>query len=735
MELVKGLPITEYCNKAELSTIERLQLFTQVCSAVQHAHQRGVIHRDLKPSNVLVSTHEGKPIAKVIDFGVAKAMNQKLTEKTLFTAYGHMIGTPQYMSPEQAELSILDVDTRTDVYSLGVLLYEILTGTTPVRKDSFAAAAFDEMRRMIREVDPERPSQRLSTLGEAAIEVARSQGFQPDSLQKYIRGDLDWIILKALEKDRSRRYESPKSLAEDIGRFLETRPIEARRPSLTYRSSKLLKRNSSRLVIAGLLLLVACSTWGASHLLRQREPAPPDSRQLYTLGKAQKDAGEFGAAEATLKAAQEQAIAAVEHGTQEQVKASILPQISNTLAWTLFSQNKYREAIDNTQQLENWVQQYPEHEELLKSLKQQAVWVRHAAALYSCVLGADSETLRKSRKTAAQEDDVALQALAALRLGELDLADKLVTGCDQFARNGFYHLVTSEILRQRGEKDLAKSMFLIANQQLSTCGWMLELDDGWPEFYRLLHEFADEIRPHFQEPLMPLNLEDLAALAERLPNYSEAQVRLGRALVKSGRLNEASDTFLRAVDLGEPRGIWLAGLIALKEGNQQLFEQCKELCLKQLQKTTSDWHVTNPECIAFLTLNPECEVAQDWINKLKRIDNRDPIDAARGAFPTAMCAARLEDWDLASRGLSRLDRLDTETASALLALIELRKGNYASAREHCQRAEEFIEKIERPLITGITVKENRITALILLREVRRELDAISNTQVQEVAFR
>ena len=178
------------------------------------------------------------------------------------TVTGMIVGTPSYMSPEQANGDRLGKES--DLYSLGVLLYEILTGTTPVRKDSFVAAAFDEMRRMIREVDPERPSQRLSTLGEAAIEVASSQGCQPDSLQRYIRGDLDWIILKSLEKDRSRRYESPKSLAEDIGRFLATRPIEARKPSLTYRASKSVKRNSSRLAVAALVLIVACSTWWAS---------------------------------------------------------------------------------------------------------------------------------------------------------------------------------------------------------------------------------------------------------------------------------------------------------------------------------------------------------------------------------------------------------------------------------------------------------------------------------------
>ena len=257
MELVRGIAITDYCDQNHLATTQRLQLFIKVCQAVQHAHQKAVIHRDLKPSNILVTLHDGEPVPKVIDFGVAKALGQKLTQKTLLTAFRQMIGTPAYMSPEQADLGGLDIDTRADIYSLGVLLYELLTGVTPFDRETLAKAALDEIRRMIRETEPPKPSTRLRALGGKLTEVAKHRHTEPAALSRLVRGDLDWIAMKCLEKDRTRRYETANGLASDLNRFLNDEPVSAAAPSALYRAQKFVRRHKAALAVAtGFIVLV-----------------------------------------------------------------------------------------------------------------------------------------------------------------------------------------------------------------------------------------------------------------------------------------------------------------------------------------------------------------------------------------------------------------------------------------------------------------------------------------------
>jgi eukaryotic-like serine/threonine-protein kinase len=306
MELVRGIKITDYCDENNLNTPTRLQLFIQVCQAIQHAHQKGVIHRDIKPSNILVTVNDGVPVPKVIDFGIAKATQGRLTDKTLFTAFEQFIGTPAYMSPEQAVMTSLDIDTRSDIYSLGVLLYELLTGQTPFNAQALLQSGLDAMRRTIREVEPPKPSARLSTMLDAErASTASQRQTEPPKLIHLLKGDLDWIVMKCLEKDRGRRYETASGLTADIQRHLNTEPIVARPPTGLYRLQKSVRRNkgafAAATVIALVLLIgVVVSTWQAVRAtravreqVRLRQQAETDEKKAQVEAAQNRQTAQF----------------------------------------------------------------------------------------------------------------------------------------------------------------------------------------------------------------------------------------------------------------------------------------------------------------------------------------------------------------------------------------------------------------------------------------------------------
>lgn len=359
MEYVQGIPITTYCDQNRLTTQERLELFKRVCDGVQHAHQKAIIHRDLKPSNILVAVQGEAAVPKIIDFGVAKATAQSLTERTMFTELGMMVGTPEYMSPEQAEMTGQNVDTRTDVYSLGTILYELLVGALPFDSKELRKAGYDEIRRRIREVDPPKPSTRLSTMGEASTVLAQKRRTERPALIRQIRGDLDWITMKTLEKDRTRRYGTPSDLAADIDRYLHHQPVVARPPSTLYKGKKFVRRHRFGVCVATAIaiLLVAFSVVTAMQsrrIARERDRANQEaetSRQvsdflvgLFEVTDPEQGQGrDISAREILDRGAQR---VAMELGEQPVVKATML----NTMGKVYRNLGLYDKSLDLVQE-------------------------------------------------------------------------------------------------------------------------------------------------------------------------------------------------------------------------------------------------------------------------------------------------------------------------------------------------------------------------------------------------
>ncbi len=354
MELVRGIPITRYCDENRLDTRQRLDLFIKVCHAIQHAHQKGIIHRDIKPSNILVTLHDGVPVPKVIDFGIAKATEGRLTNATLFTAFEQFIGTPAYMSPEQAEMSGLDIDTRSDIYALGVLLYELVTGRTPFDAKELVQSGLDAMRKTIREREPLRPSTCLSTMqGDALATTASTHGSDAVRLLRLIRGDLDWIVMKCLEKDRTRRYETASGLAADLSRHLGNEPVLARPPSTLYRFQKLVRRNRTVVAAAGVglmalvlgLLVSLCLFVQARAALRRAVVAEQTEKRL-------REQAEQGVAQSRQVARAGLLLMRGQHDESEELLRTVPPHASLVPFYNIFGnvharRGEWREALTN----------------------------------------------------------------------------------------------------------------------------------------------------------------------------------------------------------------------------------------------------------------------------------------------------------------------------------------------------------------------------------------------------
>jgi tetratricopeptide (TPR) repeat protein len=622
MDLVKGVPITKYCDEHRLTPRQRLELFVPVCQAVQHAHQKGIIHRDLKPSNVLVAQYDGRPVPKVIDFGVAKAAGQQLTEQTLVTGFGNVVGTLEYMSPEQAELNQLDIDTRSDIYSLGVVLYELLTGSTPLDRKRLKQAAFAEILRVIREEEPPKPSTRLSNSTDSLPSVAARRQIEPAKLRKLVRGELDWIVMKALEKDRNRRYETANGFAMDVQRYLADEPVQACPPSMWYRLRKTARRNKVWLSAAACLslalaLVAAGLGWFVGDRAARRAKLAEDFRAAETEAVASLQNENWPRAEAAVqRAAGLLAGAGGNEALQQRLKRlqRDLDLVAALELARLQQANNVKDGhFDNLGARPAYVAAFRDYDLPVLDLDPDEAAARIAAsAIRDHLLAALLDWHH------FEEDSGERRKLAVLlRLKDADpWGQRVFEAIDQHDGAGLARLAQQpEALRQPPTRLVQFAQYLAKTDIRSAVEFLRQAQQRHPSDFWINHWLAfnlcrmnpprdDEaigyyrvaVALHRHSPGAYLNLglalKKMGSLAEAIaanresirlkPDYADAHINLGNALNQDGKQDEAIIAYKEAIRLN-PRNARAFSNLGRTLSAQHKFDEAVAACRKAVQ--------------------------------------------------------------------------------------------------------------------------------------------------------
>ncbi len=673
MEYVKGIPITQYCDRECLDTRQRLELFGQICEGVQHAHQKGVIHRDLKPTNILVEVHGGRPLPKIIDFGVAKATALRLTERSVYTQLGELLGTPEYMSPEQAELTPLDVDTRTDVYSLGVLLYELLVGRRPFDFRSDTDAGYDEIRRRIREEEPAKPSTRLNTLGrEDSTQVARLRRTDLKALRRRLRGDLDWIALKALEKDRTRRYGSAAELGEDIRRHLRHEPVAAGPPGVAYRAGKFARRHRAGVVMAAasvVLLLGFAGTMAvqARRIATERDTATTMSDYLVGLFEVS-DPSESRGEELTARELLDRGAERIERELADQPE--IQARMMATIGGVYGGLGYYEQAdalLSRALEIRRGILG-DDHPDTITSITEMALNLSYLGRLDDSERY-HREALDRARRTLDDDDEQLLQALNNMGL--------LLSNQGKFEEaEPYYREVLAGARRVFGE-DHRNTLTVIHN-----LGLLLKQQGKYEEAAPYYHEALEGRRRILGEdhPLTVSSMKNLAQMLKERGQLAEAEPLIREALEITRRvLGDDHDGTLAAMNQ--------MGDLLQKQGKYEEAEPYLRAALDGVRRTQGEQHPSTLHMLnnmgLFLAAQGKLDEAEPYY--LEALERRREVlsDGHPDIFSTihnlgALCHERgdldrAESYYLeAAEGLrGRLGDEHPRTEKTIAALVQL----------------------------------------------------------------